>query len=473
MSRPSIHAIGWSVSLWWPWKFHPGVSRRSPRRIATGSPLTTVQTPSPSTTNRKAFWLCRCSGAVSSPPRYWIAHHSVGVAYGRAREPGVRQADGPPLAAAPDGHELAGPLGEAEQRGPAPHVRHRLRRRRERHQVVALGPQRGQVRWSRSRRRAVRAPACPRCRPSRCMGAPPGGLVAIRWYANDIAGRVPRPAPPCPAPAPAPSQEPAEGTTQQREAPVMTRDLPLDGRTAVVTGAARGTAPPPRGGSPRRVPTSSSSMCPPRCSTSGTSCATPATARRRRSWTSPSRPPGPRPPSRAGPSSGHPQILVHNAYATTVASLEDTPLASWEHQLRVSLTSAYLGSRALLPDLTASGRGAIVMVSSVHARFGLPGRAAYASAKAGMTGLARQLAAEYAPAVRVNSVLPGPILHPTGTAPARQSSRAPPRRPPSDAWARRPRWPTHHLSLLRPGVVRHRGRASDVDGGWSITKDSA
>ena len=45
---------------------------------------------------------------------------------------------------------------------------------------------------------------------------------------------------------------------------------------------------------------------------------------------------------------GRPQILVHNAYATRIASLEDTPLSSWEHQLRVTLTSAYLGTRTLL-----------------------------------------------------------------------------------------------------------------------------
>ena len=78
MSSPSIQAIGLSVSLWWPWKFQPGVSRKSPRLIRTGSPFTTVQTPSPSTTKRKAFCECRCSGAVSFGPRYWIAAQSVG-----------------------------------------------------------------------------------------------------------------------------------------------------------------------------------------------------------------------------------------------------------------------------------------------------------------------------------------------------------------------------------------------------------
>ncbi|GAA4715119.1 NAD(P)-dependent dehydrogenase, short-chain alcohol dehydrogenase family [Promicromonospora umidemergens] len=167
-----------------------------------------------------------------------------------------------------------------------------------------------------------------------------------------------------------------------------------------------------------------------------------------------------------------PQILVHNAYATTVASLEDTPLSSWEHQLRVTLTSAYLGTRALLADLTASGRGAVVMVSSVHARFGLPGRAAYASSKAGMTGLARQLAAEYAPAVRVNSVLPGPVLTPhwEGVGAADRASAAGATALGRLGEASEVADAITYLCSDRASYIT--GVELPVDGGWSITKDS-
>ena len=88
MSRPSSHAIGASETFWCPWKCHPGVSSRSPRRMATGSPSTTVHAPSPSRTNRNADWVCRCSGAFSRGARYWMAAHSVGVAYGSPGRPG-------------------------------------------------------------------------------------------------------------------------------------------------------------------------------------------------------------------------------------------------------------------------------------------------------------------------------------------------------------------------------------------------
>jgi NAD(P)-dependent dehydrogenase (short-subunit alcohol dehydrogenase family) len=169
---------------------------------------------------------------------------------------------------------------------------------------------------------------------------------------------------------------------------------------------------------------------------------------------------------------GRPQILVNNAYAARIASLADTPLSSWEHQLRVSLTGAYLGTRALLPDLTASGRGAIVMVSSVHAHFGLPGRAAYASAKAGMTGLARQLAAEYAPAVRVNSVLPGPVLTPhwDGAGEAERASAAGATALGRLGEASEVADAITYLCSDRASFIT--GVELPVDGGWSITKDS-
>ncbi|MDA0564467.1 SDR family oxidoreductase [Streptomonospora sp. S1-112] len=101
--------------------------------------------------------------------------------------------------------------------------------------------------------------------------------------------------------------------------------------------------------------------------------------------------------------------LVSNAYTVEVAPAHETSPASWERQLTVNLTGAFLGVRACLDDLTAT-RGSVVLVSSVHAWFGLPGRPAYAATKGGLTALARQLAVEYGPDVRVNCVLPGPVL---------------------------------------------------------------
>lgn len=104
-------------------------------------------------------------------------------------------------------------------------------------------------------------------------------------------------------------------------------------------------------------------------------------------------------------------LLCSNAYVDHVAPLHELDEPRWHHVIDVSLTAAYLGVRAFLPLLQQS-RGAVVMTSSVHALFGLPGHPAYAAAKGGLISLARQLAVDYAPLVRLNAVLPGPIMTP-------------------------------------------------------------
>jgi NAD(P)-dependent dehydrogenase (short-subunit alcohol dehydrogenase family) len=165
-------------------------------------------------------------------------------------------------------------------------------------------------------------------------------------------------------------------------------------------------------------------------------------------------------------------VLVANAVTVDVAPAHETSLQSWHHQLDVILAGAFLGVQTFLPDLLAT-HGSIVLVSSVHANFGLPGRPAYATAKAGLTGLGRQLAAEYGPAVRVNTVLPGPILTPAwddiGEDDRRRSASA-------TALDRLglPNEVAAVISFLVSSDSSYvTGATIPVDGGWSITKDSS
>ena len=103
------------------------------------------------------------------------------------------------------------------------------------------------------------------------------------------------------------------------------------------------------------------------------------------------------------------RLLVSNAAVQEVAPAHELTLEAWDRQLSVNLTGAFLGVRACLDGLRSAG-GAVVVTSSVHALFGCPGHPAYAASKGGLTALTRQLAVDYGPEVRVNSVLPGPIL---------------------------------------------------------------
>ena len=105
----------------------------------------------------------------------------------------------------------------------------------------------------------------------------------------------------------------------------------------------------------------------------------------------------------------HLGLVVHNAFALTVAPVHEQTLDQWQRHFRVMFDSVYHQMR-VSHGAVAANRGSVVLISSVHARTGLPGHPAYAASKGGLTALARQLAVEYGPDIRVNSVLPGAIL---------------------------------------------------------------
>src|ERR1700716_3412700 len=106
---------------------------------------------------------------------------------------------------------------------------------------------------------------------------------------------------------------------------------------------------------------------------------------------------------------GRLDVLYNNAFALEPSPAHLLDERSWERQLAVDLSSVYLSVRTFLSDLRAV-RGNIVSTSSVQALLGFRSHPAYAAAKGGIVGLTHQLAVEYGPEVRVNAVLPGPIL---------------------------------------------------------------
>jgi len=83
----------------------------------------------------------------------------------------------------------------------------------------------------------------------------------------------------------------------------------------------------------------------------------------------------------------------------------------WDDVQSFTLRSAFLGVRAAVP-LLRPRFGCVVVTGSIHAMVGMPGATAYAAAKGGLDAMVRQLAAEYAPDIRVNAVHPGPIRTP-------------------------------------------------------------
>ena len=104
-------------------------------------------------------------------------------------------------------------------------------------------------------------------------------------------------------------------------------------------------------------------------------------------------------------------VLVSNAgIVAHVAPLLEMTAEGWERELAVNLGGAFHAIQAVLPGMVAKGWGRIVVISSGAARSGLHRQAAYAASKAGLLGLVKTVTLEHArDGVTCNAVLPGLI----------------------------------------------------------------
>lgn len=106
-------------------------------------------------------------------------------------------------------------------------------------------------------------------------------------------------------------------------------------------------------------------------------------------------------------------IFHANAAIIRFSDIVDTSEASWDDIQRVNLKGVYLGCQAAIPALVQRGGGSLILTASVLGLVGDPELSAYGAAKGGLRALCRSLAVAYGPkGVRCNTICPGDIQTP-------------------------------------------------------------
>lgn len=103
--------------------------------------------------------------------------------------------------------------------------------------------------------------------------------------------------------------------------------------------------------------------------------------------------------------------IVHsNAAAYAMGTATEITEADWDRTQDVCLKATWMIAHHAIPIMQAQGSGVIVITGSVQSLHGVASYTAYQATKGGVLALTRALAADYAPTIRVNAVLPGAVI---------------------------------------------------------------
>lgn len=163
-------------------------------------------------------------------------------------------------------------------------------------------------------------------------------------------------------------------------------------------------------------------------------------------------------------------ILVNSAGINIRKPIAELTDADWNTVLDVNLKGPFLLARRFGPAMVARGWGRVVHIGSILSTIGIAGRTPYASSKAGILGLTRTLATEWAASgVTVNALCPGPFAtemnRPLLENPAQYAEFV--AKIPMGRWGELHEIAGAALFLASPASSYMTGSTLFIDGGWT------
>jgi len=163
-------------------------------------------------------------------------------------------------------------------------------------------------------------------------------------------------------------------------------------------------------------------------------------------------------------------ILINNAGVNIRGTVDQLNEADWDSVVNTNLKGPFLVARAVGPGMVKRGWGRVVNLGSILGSVALPGRAPYASSKAGVINLTRVMALEWAgTGVTANAICPGPFATemnlPLLNDPVKYQEFV--KKIPMGRWGELDEIAGAAVFLSSPGSSFITGSALYVDGGWT------
>jgi 3-oxoacyl-[acyl-carrier protein] reductase len=163
-------------------------------------------------------------------------------------------------------------------------------------------------------------------------------------------------------------------------------------------------------------------------------------------------------------------VVANAGIVDTIHRAERFSDDEWRKDIETNLHGAFYLAQAAFEELSASGDGRVVLISSAGAETGIPGQVAYGASKAGLVGMARTLAAEWASAgIRCNVVMPGFVATPKVLGMPEQVKRSVVGRIPLQRFGSADELAGVVCFLLSPAAAYMTGAVLRVDGGFGLT----